>query len=320
MKLINKTLAGAIAILLLKGSAQQISPGDTIDDINTPPGHIKINYTLQISDINLGSYDINNGIVYPATFTITKQKMGRANYAVTASVSSNTGTYLRRLSYGSYSLEYHIYTSSDMTYEMKAPPQATRNEVISGWLAGQDEQIVTLTMYIAVPANQLVPPGIYTDTIEIAVYPFYNSPPPPDDARQITISVLVPPFMNLAIVEPGANFTENTSLTLDFGILSPGKTLGCDLIVIKNCPCKLTISSLNNGTLKHKTDDQAKVSYIFRFSGTPTPLTTPVELLLNNSTLIPGGQRFPITITIGQFKELEPGEYFDIITITLSAP
>ena len=116
-------------------------------------GATAANYTIQIGNVNwsgsAGGYACFSSTAYPNTvnFTITKATGGRQTYAVTAGPSLNTGNYTRQLRSGGNSLNYALYTTSAMTYQLKAPTIAVANEVISGSVPGQRSQVIPLKLY-----------------------------------------------------------------------------------------------------------------------------------------------------------------------------
>lgn len=282
-------------------------------------------YSLQIGNIfwtgSPGGYDCFTDLVYPnhVEFTITKLTPGRQNYAVTAGPSATTGTYDRQLACGSNRLTYQLYVNDELRNVLKAPPMASPTEVISGWRAGNAGEVVPLSFVLVVPPNQVVEPGTYTDQIAISVYRSYDDRGAPLDTRLITITVVVVPSASLSIVPTGSGFTGTTTQHFNFGIMSEGQSLACDVLVRKNTSCDVMFTSANNGVLRPVAvpgDDF--VPYTCTVNGSPISLATPFQMRLpTGPPPSVDGFRLPVRITIGKLDDAAAGDYRDEITVTL---
>lgn len=290
-------------------------------------GAAAASYTLQIGNVvwtgGGGGYACFSSTAYPNTvnFTITKTGTGRANYAVTAGPSQNTGTYTRKLKSGGSLLNYELYTTGAMNFQWKAPTTATANEVMSGSLSGQS-QVVPLSFVFFIPPGQVVPPGTYTDRVTVSVYRAYNSTSSPYDTRTITLTVTVRADAAVSIVPTGSAFNSSSpNLNLDFGTLAPGQTRNCDVLIKKNSDCTVSFSSDNNGVLKAvPTPTADQIPYTASAAGIA------VDLAHSGSTVLPGGipagpdgNRYPVTVTIGNYGVVAAGTYQDRITLTVVA-
>ncbi len=285
-------------------------------------------YTLQIGNVvwhgSAGGYACFSSTAYPNTinFSLTKQGRGRANYAVTAGPSQNTGTYTRKLRSGGNYLNYTLYTTSAMTYELKAPPTANANEVISGSLSGKSGQVVPLAFVFFIPAGQVVPPGTYTDSVTFQIYPAYNSTGSPYDYATVTFSVVVAATAAVSIVPTGNPFNNSApQLTLDFGTLQTGAAKSCDLLIKQNNNCTVYYSSANNGVLKQTASSSSdQIPYSVSSSGINIDLSHATSIALPAGVSPqPDGNRYPLTVTIGTMGNPEAGTYQDQITINVLA-
>ncbi|HTJ00005.1 MAG TPA: spore coat protein U domain-containing protein [Dongiaceae bacterium] len=286
-----------------------------------------VDFSLQLGDVTWtgggGSYACFSSTAYPNTvnFTISKSGTGRTAYAVTAGPSGNTGTYTRKLRSGSYDLNYQLFTTSAMNYQWKAPTTATANEVLSGQSANK-AQTIPLSFVFYVPPGQVVPPGTYTDTVSVRIYPAYNSTGSPYDSRTITLKVTVAADAAISIVPTGGAFNSSSpNLTLDFGTLSAGQTKNCDVLVKQNNNCTVYFSSDNSGYLKRvpaTSGDQ--IPYTAIAAGAAVNLAqTGQAALPAGIPASPDGNRYPITVTIGNFDGVTAGTYQDRITLTVVA-
>lgn len=292
-----------------------------------PVFHAVADYTLQIGTVvwtgSPGGYNCFSSVEYPNTvnFFLTKTKPGNRSYAVTAGPSANTGTYQRQLASGAERLNYQLYTSSARSFVLKAPPTATAGEVISGLTNDREGTLIPLAFTFNIPPNQIVLPGTYTDQVTVSVYDRYNDTGAPFDTRTISLTVVVTAGATLSLVPSGSGFSESTSQNMNFGSLSAGQNLGCDLLVRKNTGCTLTFSSRNGGVMKmipKPTED--RVPYSCTVGGNPLQLDKPVQINLP-SGVSPSqeGNRLPVRITIGNLGNAEAGDYQDEITINLIA-
>ena len=284
-------------------------------------------YSLQIGNVawvgSPGGYSCFSSAEYPNTvnFTITKTEAGNRRYAVTAGPSATTGTYNRQLRSGVSRLNYQLYTTSARSFVLKAPTSATANEVISGSSNAGVGTAIPLSFTFYIPPNQLVLPGTYTDQITVSIYRSYSDTHAPVNTRTITLTVVVVPAAILSLVPSGSGFSGSTSQNLNFGTLTPGKSLGCDLLVRKNTGCNISFSSLNGGVMRlipSPTSDA--VAYSCTVNGSLLNLATPAQLSLP-AGLSPSqeGNRLPIHITIGDPGNAAAGDYQDQITITVVA-
>lgn len=283
-------------------------------------------FTLQIANPiwagSPGGYQCFNNTAYPNTinFTLTKT-VGRARtYAVTAGISTTSGSYLRQLASGGNRLNYQLYTTSAMNYVLQAPTTATANNVIAGNATGGNGQIIPLSLILFVPTGQGVPPGTYTDTVIIGVRSRYNSGTVLT-SQTITITVVVPATAVLSVIPTGGGFSSSTAQTLNFGQLANGQVKSCDLLIKKNTACTVAFTSANLGVLKMiPTPTTDQVTYAFRVNDTLLNLGGPANVSLPAGVSpAPDGTRLPILVTMGDPAGATAGNYQDQITITVTA-
>jgi spore coat protein U-like protein len=286
------------------------------------------NYTIQLGNVtwtgSAGGYACFSSAVYPNTvnFTITKLTNGRKNYAVTAGPSRTTGSYTRQLRSGVNTLNYALYTTSAMTYQLKAPTVAIPSEVISGSTVGLNGQIIPLSFIFSVPSGQVVPPGTYTDQVTFSVYPAYDSVGIPDTTVTITFSATVAADAAVAVVPPGGAFSgAGSQLLLDFGALQTGQNKSCDVLIQQNSSCIVSYSSANGGVLKQLSAASAdQIPYSVSVSGMNFDLAQPHNVTLPAGVSPqPNGNRYPLIVTIGAVNNAAAGTYQDEITISIMA-
>ncbi len=284
-------------------------------------------YTLQIGNVSWtggpGGYDCFSETAYPNTvnFSITKNSPGNRAFAVTAGPSAATGDFNRQLVSGAGRLNYQLYTSSDLSYALKAPPVAIPSEVITGRPDHPQQTIVPLSFTLYIPPHQLVLAGTYSDQVTVSVYKSIDDLTTLYDTRTITISAVVSPGAALAVVPSGSAFTSSTSQHLNFGRLATGQSLGCDLLVRKNTGCNITFSSRNGGVMRLiPTPTADQVPYSCTVNGNLLNLVNPALINLPGG-LSPSqdGNRLPVSITVGDLGDAAAGDYQDEIMITVVA-
>jgi spore coat protein U-like protein len=271
-----------------------------------------------------GGYDCFTSAAYPNTvdFTITKTASGRKDYAVTAGPSANTGAYTRQLRFGGSVLNYQLYTTSGLNYTLKEPPTAIVNEVLSGSVPGSAGQVIPLSFVFFIPPGQVVPPGTYTDQVNISIYDAYNTVGSPQATRTITIRAAVVAGAAMSIVPSGAPFNSSRpQYTLNFGQLTTGQQQACDILIKQNNNCTLFYSSANSGVLKQvPTPTTDQIPYTCQVAGSLLDLTQAGSISLPSGISAgPDGSRYPVNITIGNVANATAGTYEDQITITVQA-
>jgi spore coat protein U-like protein len=284
-------------------------------------------FSLQIGNVTWsgspGGYSCFNSTEYPNTvnFTITKTSDGIRFYAVTAGPSATPGNYSRQMASGPNRLNYQLYTSSARSYVLEAPPAANSSEVISGISFAAYGTVIPLSFTFYIPPGQLVPAGTYTDQVSVRIYRFYNDTAAPQDSRTVTITAVVVPAAVLSVVPAGSGFSSSTSQDLDFGELTLGESLGCDLLIKKNTGCNITFSSLNRGVMKGiPTPTADAVPYACTVNSSLINLATPALVTLPSGVSpAPNGVRLPVSITVGDPSNAAAGDYQDEITITVVA-
>ena len=283
-------------------------------------------FTIQVSNVTwpgqTGSgYYVFDAAAYPyaANFTITKSKNGIHQYFVTFSRNSS-GNYNRVLKNGSNQLSYQLYKEAALTTVLEALPDATSSQVISGSTPAANPSVVALTFYVHIPPGQVLAPGTYTDTVTLSVYDGSFPGGTLENSATITISAQVRAVADLALVASGAAFTASTSRALNFGALSSGQNLGCDLRVRSNIGYNIALASQNLGVLKASSPITFTIPYAMTIRGQALDLTqtqatfpsTPPSITDNN------GQAYPIAVTIGNFTNPPAGTYSDVVTVTVT--
>ena len=284
--------------------------------------------SMQIASVtwrgrNGTGYDPYDPTPYSQTVNFTLNKRGDACPFFVTFSKNTPGNNQRLMSKGNETLTYQIYDTTSLNNVLKDLPSASANEVISGTFSSNSKD-QPLSLVIAMPAQQLQGPGTYTDSVRVSVYEGTLPNPIFVESILVQISALIPAIANLCVVSTGGVFDPTaTRPALVFGELATGKSLGCDLRVRSNAGYTLSFRSENAGVLKNL-DPAAtdKVPYTMVVSGNPVALAQndPQGLNTHRETpKDPNGDRYPIQVIIGTADNVEPGNYRDIITVTVRA-
>ncbi len=192
-----------------------------------------------------------------------------------------------------------------------------------------DFRTVTVPINLFVAAGQLLDPNpAYEDNVSLRLYygsiddPDSYNAADPDAATTLTVLGNVPPFVELALVNPGGTlplFGRPTNQTMDFGILEPGETQAYDLLVETNAPFTIAIESENGGVLAYEGTNFAVglpevVDYELWVNGQVADLGGGTTIFGSGLS----GLRWPFVVEILDFDVPVAGSYRDILDITVS--
>ncbi len=271
-------------------------------------------------DTGLG-YESFDTAIYPQSvpMTIRNQRRRACDYFITFSEGSS-GTFNRTLLNGANVLNYQLYDQASQTNILKDLPSATASEVISGNFTGRGRQ--QLSFFLVIPAEQVVRPGTYTDTITLTAYEGDLTSYTQHRSRNVTISATVLEQIDLSLVNPGGSFNPLlTTRLIDFGILQTGEFSDFDLRVRSNIGYSVTLSSLNLGNMAHTIPpDPSLIPYTFTANSANVDLSGPAATVINTPLPTPPlGVPYPMRITVGTIGNVSAGNYQDNITITVIA-
>lgn len=315
--------AVSIAFLVAAATLAMAAPGKALAinncDLSMSPTNVNVAWNQNFSSQQIG-------------FTITKTKKKACSWAVTFSRGGASDYSARRLVHGSDLLPYQLYGDSALTQVLKELPEATSiNDVIEGSFTATDNQIATATYYLSIPLSTATTPtyrpaGNYSDTVTLRLYEIDSAINPTvysfEQTSSVTITTTMPKILDLSIVGSGGAFDPaSVSRPLNFGTLTEGATLGFDLLVRSNAGYQVTISSQNNGVMKHSTTGvTTTVPYTFTVNGTARSLVgtqaQPVSVASGGGQTSTSGIRNPGLVTIGSLTDRVAGDYTDNITVT----
>lgn len=241
------------------------------------------------------------------------------NYFVTFS-RGGSATYNRRLATGANQLQYQLYPTSAKATVLKAIPDAVAGEVITGTFTSTALVTHDKSYYIAIPAQQVVVPGTYTDSVVVRLYEGTLASYTQRDS--VTLSMKAQVVATTEMCVACTNSFDNTmhSHELNFGVLETGESKSATVRVRTNEGYALYLQSGNRSYLKHTTLNST-VRYTVEVGGVPVDLTPTSKTLAAH---VPGvtaaqGTAYDVRVIIGTVTGVLAGNYSDAITLTVTA-
>ena len=266
-------------------------------------------------------YDVFDTGVYPQAIPVTiSNKKGSCSYFLTFS-SGQAGSYSRQMRDGGNNLQYQLFDSPSQSNILKDLPSASAGEVLQGTLDGREEP--QHDFYLVLPPQQVVPPGVYQDTITITLYEGTLSSYTEIRSRNVRLQAVVGEQIDVSITDNAMPFdTGQTSRIIDFGILTEGETSIFDILVRSNAGYTVTLESQNSGAMRIlDPTDPSIVPYVFQVNGAAINLSGGNPVTVSNSVARtpPGGITHDVEVTVGEIGEATAGNYEDNIMITVIA-
>lgn len=229
---------------------------------------------------------------------------------------------------GASELSYQLYGNSGLTQVLKDVPDITdANDVITGSFGTGRNRQQTKTYYVSIPLTDatepvITPSGNYTDSFLIHVYEGSNPTAftTPESTANVTITGVVPKILQISVTGVGGSFdSSDTSENLDFGDLEPSETKSFALQARTNAGYEVSVSSANNGQMKH-ISTLNYISYALAVDETTFNLSssaaTPVPVASGSGQTSMSGSSHTSTVTIGGYDQAFAGSYSDTITVT----
>ena len=242
----------------------------------------------------------------------------------------------RTLSDGMHTMQYQLYTNSQLTNIFVDPLSGASGTAVNmlGFVGGADPT-VTLTYYFSIPSSQYIASGLYQDAVTLTLYSgTFAEPSAPIYSVPATHEATVTGVFLLSLVPVGNAFdTNQTSTVMDFGTLSAGQTptRSVDALFKSNNSTgyKVYMRSDNANRLK-RAGGTATTPYSLALSAiaspnltgvTSSPTLTAADLQIATGTGVApsNADRLNVSATIGDFSAtpLSAGTYSDVITVTI---
>jgi spore coat protein U-like protein len=205
---------------------------------------------------------------------------------------------------------------------------SSSSQILTGAFAAGTRADTNLSFSIALLVNpQPIPdPGSYTFKIRESLYSGSSYDPSGDRLVQsaiLTVRVMVGSYYDVSIVPAGSAFSlSSTSQTLNFGILLPGQSLSADILVRTNVQYRLSLTSVNQGSLVNVADRSSAIGYTLTANGSPVPLSPGPGMVASGAPPTYGNpKRYDLAVRILPFADNPAaGNYSDTIIVTVAAP
>ncbi|MFO7850301.1 MAG: spore coat protein U domain-containing protein [Spirochaetia bacterium] len=275
-----------------------------------------------------GEFLLNDETVAEESLTV-RSKAEAVSYFITFSGGQAGDTGGRYLSDGTNTLYYGIYDgASSRTLLKDIDDNPNANEVLSGSLenAGNGWAETQETFALILEYDQFPPAGQYTDDFTITLYRGDVediSSAEYVEETQVSIRIKVQSALDIALVPSGSPFDEtDTSLTLDFGVLSAGSERSGDIMVRSNDTYSLSLNSTHGGVMENfDENDPSTVPYTLFVEGSPLSLSAGTETTVaayDGPTSVTG-KRYGLKIRIEDFGMATEGKYEDTLSVTVTA-
>jgi len=169
------------------------------------------------------------------------------------------------------------------------------------------------------------PSGVYTDVVPIQFYRVRsNGQVEYDTTRYLTISFNLPRYAELSIVpENSPHDASSTTYVMNFGTMVQNEELRADLYVKGNVGYGVMLSSMNGGKLMPTSGGNSSVPYQIRVGNsgylTPSPAGAQFTVAQRYFGTSSSGERYNLRVRLGNFSQLDDGDYQEVITITVQA-
>lgn len=287
-----------------------------------PAAAASLSFVRNATTSNLAlSYSPDATVQASGTVTVKKGSFAGGAFCVVLTLTSLTQGSPEGLSYAMYAPAASLANRLSLDGSPTSPSQ-----VLQGSFAATDSSKATLSLDYAfvVDPSTLPPPGSYVATINESLYASTYLPSGPVLASNtLKVTVSVGADYDVSVVPRGSSFSlASTAQALNFGSLSPGESLGADILVRSNVSYSLLLSSANLGSLVNPADPTSLVAYSFTSQGAVLGLASgPAAVASGAAATYSTPARYAVDATILPFSGFpSAGSYSDTITITLSSP
>jgi len=282
--------------------------------------------SLSIAEVTSTTWTGNRGQGYDVfdtrrqaqavTFRVRSPDGGCQFFSTVAPVSTEGGN--GRLRGGVKSLQYSVSKDASGSQPLKPLTQAVDAETFAA-TAASGGGMVSFQFALALPSQQVVPPGQYRDDLEISAYEGTLANPILRDRRRVAVIVPVPAVAELSFSEGGSFDPNFGSFTVNFRSLRAGMQQVVRLKARSNAGYRINFRSIN-GVLRHiDPSDDSVVPYTMTIDGATVPLrrNVPTQAILNSGATGPEGRQHIIDFIIGDIGNASAGDYNDTIDLTV---
>ena len=277
--------------------------------------------------LQLGSYSFNSGTQQQLNLTVSKTGSAECSFFITASKGLAIKDYNRKLSKGTGSIAYQLYTSYPFNFILKDIPEAiSSNDVLPGIFNKAGNASMTLTYWGVLGNAAYQPWGNYQDIVTIKLYQgTVNGNYQLVTSQSMTFSYNEPKAIDLSLVPSGASFDPTqTSMLLNFGTLFQGESRGFDVVMMYNAGYQLSVASTGAGKMLNTASSKlAGVPYTLSVNGVPADLSGGLSrpaIIASGGGVSPStGAREPVSVTIGSTAQALAGTYGDVLFLVVTS-
>ena len=231
----------------------------------------------------------------------------------------SSATYDRTMSSGAQVVRYQIYDSPAKSVVLKDVVTAIPGEVLTGTFATPDLETQTLSYYVEIPAQQIVPPATYDDRIVIRLFEGTLASYVQRDWAYVNVKAAAQQEVGVCVGCFSVFDAGLKAQTLDFGTLTTGAVRSTVIRTRSNDGYAVSLTSGNRGVMRSATTTTA-LPYVLDVDGQPVDLRAKggTEVVRVRGSTEPNGDALTARVTIGNLNDVHPGVYSDRLTITVT--
>lgn len=243
---------------------------------------------------------------------------GSCSFFATVAPVAEAGTGVGRLQGGQGRLRYEVSKDASGSRPLKPLGLATNDETFTG-SGSASGSMTSFQFAFSIPPGQVVPPGHYSDDLEIAAYEGTLANPILRDRRRVKVNVPVPAVAELSFSEGGGFDPNSGSFTVNFNNLRAGMRSVVRLKARSNAGYRITFQSENGGLRNINPTDDSLVHYETSIDGSSVTLSRGAltQAILNSGMTDMSGQQHVIDFTIGDIGSATAGDYIDTINLSV---
>lgn len=284
---------------------------------------------LTITDVTPTQWTGNHGRGYEVfdnqrgalivTFHV-QSKTGNCPYFITVSPTSAPGGGPGALRGPGATLRYELFKDASASQALKPASVASAPDVFVG-SAATGASVVTLQFAMVIWANQIVPPGLYADDIQITAYEGQVGNGVLRDQRHVPSTATVPAVAEISF-SGGAGFDPNVNTyTVRFNTMRKNDRQPVQLKARSNGGYRIQLGSLNGGFLRNvNPSDDSIVPYRLVIDGAEVALPKGgggMPAITNVSPTLAAGHTHMLEFHILTTDGASAGDYQDIVNISV---
>jgi hypothetical protein len=222
------------------------------------------------------------------------------------------------------SLDYNLYQFSNQVSVLRDIYDFTDlDQIIWGYQSTISGNLNRSFHFYLPYLNSTIRGGDFTDQVNVYLYSVSSfGTVSLESTRVINVNVTVPKDIALSLVDTGAAFDENdTSQTLDFGVLQNNEENSFDIRIKSNAGYSLFLSSQNNYKIVNQQNSSYSIYYSFYLDNNSHDLSSSS----GSAVLVaqaPGvtshlGAKHEAKVRIGNVSGKLNGTYADYVTVTV---